>query len=261
MAERHNVLYTVADRIATITVDRPDKLNALDDETIEELGQAFEDAFVDAGVGVVVLTGSGDKAFVAGADIQMLVEQGVLDGKANSLLGQDLMDLIETGPKAVIAAVNGYALGGGLELALACDFRYASSKAQLGLPEVGLGIIPGYGGTQRLPRLIGAGPGLELILTGGRIDAAEALRLRLVNKVFPPEQLLDETRKAARQILAMGPVAVRLAKEAVRRGLQLSLAEGLKLEADLFGMISSTEDMREGLQAFLAKRKPAFRGA
>ena len=255
-----NILFEVKDGVAVITVNRPEKLNALDNDSIEELSQAFMDCYTDEEVSVVILTGAGEKAFVAGADIRMLAEQDVFDGKENSLLGQALMELIEEGPKPVIAAVNGFALGGGCELAMACDFRYAAQNAVFGLPEVSLGIIPGYGGTQRLPRLIGSGPAMELIFTGEKIDAAEALRLGLVNKVLPAAELLDATRKTAAIIASRGPVAVRLAKEAVRRGAVLPLAKGLDLEADLFGMISSTRDMKEGMQAFLEKRKPSFTG-
>ncbi|MAE78113.1 MAG: hypothetical protein CMJ85_14720 [Planctomycetes bacterium] len=260
MPEFEHVLWDAVDGVCTITINRPDRLNALDTSVIEELGGAFEEAFVSDEVGVLVLTGAGSKAFVAGADIGMLAEQGVLEGKENSLLGQDLLELIEDGFKPVIAAVNGFALGGGLELALACDFRYASSSASFGLPEVGLGIIPGYGGTQRLPRTVGIGYALEMILSGKRIDAAEALRVGLVNRVTEPDELLDEARATAQAILEKGPLAVRFAKEAVRRGLGMSLKDGLELEADLFGMISSTKDMKEGMQAFLEKRKPDFVG-
>jgi enoyl-CoA hydratase len=189
----------------------------------------------------------------------MLAEQDVLGGRENSQVGQDLMELIEDGPKPVIAAVNGYALGGGLELALACDFRYASTNASFGLPEVSLGIIPGYGGTQRLPRLIGTGRALEMIMAGDRIDAEEALRVGLVNKVVPPDKLLEVAAATARTILKRGPIAVRLAKESVRRGMLQPLKEGLGIEADLFGLLFSTKDTKEGLQAFLDKRKPEFR--
>ncbi|HHI78789.1 MAG TPA: hypothetical protein ENK02_02280 [Planctomycetes bacterium] len=258
--EWKNLLVSVEDGIAILTIHRPSKLNALDNETLDELSEAFTGCFVEEEVGVIILTGAGEKSFVAGADISMLAEQGVLDGRLNSHLGQDCMSLIEAGPKPVIAAVNGFALGGGLELALACDFRYASSNAVFGLPEVGLGIIPGYGGTQRLPRLVGYGHGLEMILTGEKIDAEEALRIGLVNRVFPPEDLLEEAKKTARKILKNGPLAVSIAKEAVRRGTEMALEDGVSLEADLFGMISSTEDMKEGMRAFLEKRKPEFRG-
>jgi len=244
--------------VATLTVNRPDKLNALDAATVAELGQAVIELDVDPAIGVVILTGAGDKAFVAGADIGMLAEQGVLDGRANAARGQALTMAIERSRKPYLAAINGFALGGGLELALACDLRFAAQTAKLGLPEVGLGIIPGYGGTQRLPRLIGMGPALELILTGDPVTAEEAMRLGLVNRVFPKEALLAEVTAVARKILGRGANAVALAKEAARRGCAGSLADGLALEADLFGVISSTAEMREGLRAFLEKRKPSW---
>ncbi len=258
--EWKNISVSVEDGVAVLTINRPSKLNALDNDTLDELSEAVSECYVEEEVGVIILTGAGDKSFVAGADISMLAEQGVLDGKMNSLLGHDCMSLIEEGPKPVIAAVNGFALGGGLELALACDFRYASTNAIFGLPEVGLGIIPGYGGTQRLPRLVGTGVALEMIMTGAKIDAEEALRIGLVNRVLPQEELLAAVTKTAQKILRNGPIAVQMAKEAVRRGTQMPLADGASLEADLFGMISSTEDMKEGMKAFLEKRKPEFRG-
>lgn len=242
-------------RLATLTIDRPAKLNALDNATIRELHAAVATLSADANVGVVIVTGAGDKAFVAGADIEGLVDQGVLGGKANAWLGQGLTLAIERSPKPFLAAINGYALGGGLELALACDLRYAATTARLGLPEVGLGIIPGYGGTQRLPRLIGEGPALQLILGGDPVTAEEALRIGLVNAIYEPAELLGAVRKQAMRILSRGPTALAFAKEAVRRGAGVPLEEGLAIEADLFGMISSTQEMQDGLRAFLAKRK------
>lgn len=258
--ELHHVRYEVDGSTAIVTIDRPDKLNALDADVLDELGDAVTEAFVDDEVRAIILTGAGEKSFVAGADIEMLAGQDVLKGRENSLLGQDVFDTIEDGPKPVIAAVNGYALGGGCELALACDFRFASTNAIFGLPEVGLGIIPGYGGTQRLPRLIGVGRALELILTAGKIDAQEALRIGLVNRVCEPQDLLEEAKRAAAKIAKQGPIAIEFGKQAVRRGMLMSLKDGLELEADLFGMISSTADMKEGMKAFLEKRKPQFRG-
>lgn len=245
---------------ALLTIDRTEKLNALDSDVLEELADAVTEAFLDDDVRGIVITGAGDKAFVAGADIEMLVEQDVIEGRNNSLIGQDVMETIEDGPKPVIAAVNGYALGGGCELALACDFRIASTKAVFGLPEVGLGIIPGYGGTQRLPRLVGTGHALELILSGGKIDAQEAMRIGLVNRVVEPTALIEEALACVARIAKQGPVAVEFAKQAVRRGMLMSLKDGFELESDLFGMISSTADMKEGMRAFLDKRKPEFRG-
>ncbi|MCA8943137.1 MAG: enoyl-CoA hydratase/isomerase family protein [Planctomycetes bacterium] len=244
--------------LAVVTINRPEKLNALDHDTIGELQAQFEALSAEDGVGAIILTGAGEKAFVAGADIGGLVGQGVFRGKRNAQHGQSLTRAIERSPKPVIVAINGFALGGGLELSLACDLRFASDNAKLGLPEVSLGIIPGYGGTQRLPRLVGLGNALQLILTGDHIDAAEALRIGLVNGVFPQADLLDEVKKVAMRIVSRGPHAVALAKQAARRGTQMTLDEGLELEADLFGAISATEEMDEGLKAFLEKRKPAW---
>jgi enoyl-CoA hydratase len=254
-----NIKVEIDGPLVTVFVDRPDKLNALNNETIAELVQCFQRLATDHTVGCVVLTGSGEKAFVAGADIGMLAEQGVLEGRANSAHGQRLTRLMEESPKPIIAAINGYALGGGLELALACDLRFASTTARLGLPEVSLGIIPGYGGTQRLPRLVGMGNALQLIMTGDPIKADEALRIGLVNGVFEPEELLANTGEIARKIVSRGPQAVGLAKQAVRRGADVSLQQGLDIEADLFGVVSSTEEMREGMRAFLEKRDPEWK--
>jgi enoyl-CoA hydratase len=260
MTSWQNLLCEVRDGVAFVTINRPKVLNALDNATIRELSACFAEQFAAEAVGAIVLTGAGEKAFIAGADIRVLAEQGVLDGKANARLGQALTEEIENGSKPVIAAINGFALGGGLEVALACDFRYASENAQLGLPEVSLGILPGYGGTQRLPRLCGTGIALELILSGDRIDAREALRVGLVNKVVPLPELLPLAEKTARTILSRGPLAVRMAKEAVRRGLRGTITDGLRLEADLFGLVSATADMKEGMKAFLEKRKAAWQG-
>jgi enoyl-CoA hydratase len=256
-----HVLYSVADRIATIVVNRPDKLNALNDAVMADLEQAFRAAQADPAVGVVVLTGSGEKAFVAGADIGELAQQTVVGGKEKSLRGQAVLDLVERLGKPVLAAVNGYAFGGGLELALACHLRYFAATAKVGLPECGLGIIPGYGGTQRLPRIVGRGRALELILSGTPIDAPTAERWGLANAVFEPADLLTKVRGIAAHLLTRGPVAVAMALEAVLRGTSTSQEEGLRIECDLFGLVSSTADMREGLNAFLEKRKPSYRGA
>jgi enoyl-CoA hydratase len=254
-----NILVEREGMLAIVIVNRPKRLNALNNETITELAETFRSYSADDGVGVIILTGAGEKSFIAGADIAMLAKQGVLDGKANSRLGQDLTRLLEDSPKPAIAAINGYCLGGGLEMALACDLRYASTNASLGQPEVSLGIIPGYGATQRLPRLIGMGRALELILKGDPVDARTAERLGLVNGVFEPQDLLPEVKKVARRILGRGPLALGLAKQAVRRGAHLSLDHGLDLEADLFGMISSTDEMKEGMLAFLEKRDPLWK--
>lgn len=250
--------YEVADRIATVTIERPDALNALNGELMLELGLALELAEADLDVGALIVTGSG-KAFVAGADIANLRELSEgFSGREAALAGQDLMNTLAALPFPTIAALNGFALGGGLELALAADLRVASPKAKLGLPEVGLGLIPGYGGTQRLPRLIGTGRALDLILTGRHVDAEEALSLGLVNRVA--DDPLESARELARQCLKNGPIALGLAKEAVVRGLDVTLPQGLEIEADLFGMAATTEDMQEGTSAFLEKREADFQG-
>jgi enoyl-CoA hydratase len=253
-----NLLLERDGHLAVVTVNRPQKLNALDGGTIAELSQAFRDLGADEKVGAIVLTGAGEKAFIAGADIGELQKQGVLDGVENARRGQALTLAIEDCGKPVLAAINGFALGGGLEMALACDLRFASPNARLGLPEVSLGIIPGYGGTQRLPRLCGSGIALQLILTGEPVTADEALRIGLVNAVFPQAELLTSVKAVANKIVGRGPQAVALAKQAVRRGANLPLRDGLELEADLFGLISSTAEMKEGMAAFLEKRKPSW---
>lgn len=258
MSAPENVLVERDGHLAVVTVNRPSKLNALDGQTIAELDAVFAALGADATVGGIVLTGAGEKAFVAGADIGVLAKQGVLDGKANALAGQALTLRIENLGKPVIAAINGYAFGGGLELALACDLRFAANTAKMGLPEVSLGIIPGYGGTQRLPRLVGSGVALQMILTGDPVGADEALRIGLVNGVYAPDDLLANCKAIASKIVSRGPTAVALAKQAVRRGVHLPLAEGLQLEADLFGLVSSTAEMKEGMTAFLEKRKPSW---
>ena len=256
--EMQNVKVEREGHLAIVHVDRPSKLNALDDLTIAELTAAVAALDDDDAVGAIIVTGAGEKAFVAGADIQVLAKQGVLDGKENARRGQALTLRMENCRKPVIAAINGFALGGGLELALACDVRFASDNAKVGLPEVSLGIIPGYGGTQRLPRLVGSGVALQMILQGDPIDAQEALRIGLVNGVFEQAALLDEVKKLASRMVSRGPQALALAKQAVRRGAHMSLQDGLDLEADLFGIISSTDEMKEGMAAFLEKRKPSW---
>ena len=256
-----NVNTEKRDEIAVITVNRPDKLNALNAETVGELRAALEQVAADVSVRAVILTGSGEKSFVAGADIAELAKMTPLSGIEVSRQGQDTFRFLETMRKPVIAAVNGFALGGGLELALACHFRVASENAKFGLPEVKLGIIPGYGGTVRLPRVIGRGRALELILTGEMIDAQEAYRIGLVNHVHPQSDLLGAAEQLARKIAANGPVAVALAIEAVDNGYHTSTDDALRLESNLFGLLASTEDMREGMGAFLEKRKANFKGA
>jgi enoyl-CoA hydratase len=249
----------VADRIATLTVNRPDKLNALNDATIAELGHAIDQIRVDDSIGGAILTGAG-RAFVAGADISELSNQTPVLAKGRARAGQDVFRRIETCPKPVIAAVNGFALGGGCELAMACHIRIASDVAKFGQPESKLGLLPGYGGTQRLPRLVGKGRATQLLLTGEMIDAAEAYRIGLVNKIVSGADLLTEARNMMKTILANSPLAVALCIEAIDRGLEMSLEEGLILEANHFGLLAATDDMREGTRAFLEKRTPAFKG-
>jgi enoyl-CoA hydratase len=250
----------VAERIARVTVNRPEKLNALDAGVVDALAAAFGRVRSEEGIGAAVLTGAGPKAFVAGADIAELSRMTAVSAEAVSAKGQALADAIEGCGKPVIAAVNGFAFGGGLELALACHLRVFARNARVGLPEVGLGLIPGYGGTQRLPRIVGRGRALEMILTGDPVDAERALASGLANRVVEPDALLPEAERLAGAILGKGPVAVRLALEAVLRGEAAGPVEGLRAERYLFGLAASTEDMKEGTAAFLEKRKPAFRG-
>lgn len=252
--------FHVADRIATITVNRPDKLNALNDALMFELAQAIGEARERADVGAVLLTGGG-RAFVAGADISELVGQSAIDGKARAERGQRTFRLFETSPKPTLAAVNGFALGGGCELAMACHIRVASDKAKFGQPEVKLGIVPGYGGSQRLPRLVGKGRALELLLTGDIIDAAEAHRIGLVNRVVPAEELLPASRALLVKMLEQGPLAIAHCIEAVDRGLDMTLDDAIALEASYFGLLSATSDKVEGMQAFLEKRAARFTGS
>ena len=249
----------VADRIAVLTVNRPDKLNALADLVIRELGQAIDELRTRDDVGAVILTGAG-RAFIAGADISEIGKADPLDAKRRSRLGQEVFRKFETSPKPTIAAVNGFALGGGCELAMACHVRLASEAAKFGQPEVKLGLVPGYGGTQRLPRLVGRGRALQLLLTGEMIDAPEAYRIGLVNAVVPGGELLDRARALLGQMLANAPVALALCIEAVNAGVDLPLDEAMQLEATMFGLSAATEDMREGTRAFLEKRPPAFAG-
>jgi enoyl-CoA hydratase len=250
----------VADRIATITVSRPDKLNALNDATVAELGRAIAEARERDDVGAVLLTGAG-RAFVAGADIGELAGQTPAEAQARALAGQAIFRRFETSPKPTLAAVNGFALGGGCELAMACHVRVASEAAKFGQPEVKLGITPGYGGTQRLPRLVGRGRALQLLLTGEVIDAQEALRIGLVNAVVPAAELVPSSRRLLQTILAQAPTAVALCIDAVDRGLDMSLDHALALEASYFGLCAATADMREGMSAFMEKRGPKFSGA
>lgn len=254
------LLTELRDGILTVTVNRPDKLNALNDQVIAELGQVAAEALAGDQIKGVILTGSGAKSFVAGADISELSSQSPMLGKERSLAGQAVFRRFEALRKPVIAAVNGFCLGGGCELAMACHLRFAAENARFGQPEVKLGIGPGYGATVRLPRLIGRGRAIELLLTGAMIDAQEAWRLGLVNRVFPADRLLPETESLLRTILAQGPQAVAAVLEAVDAGSEMSRDEALLLEANHFGLLSSTADMREGMQAFLEKRPARFEG-
>jgi enoyl-CoA hydratase len=255
------LLFELTDGIARVTINRPDKLNALNAIVIAELADAVTRIETDSAVRGVILTGAGNKAFVAGADINELTDQGVTGGQRRALVGQQVFRRLERCGKPVIAAINGFALGGGCELALACHLRVASENARLGQPEVKLGIAPGYGGTVRLPRLVGKTRALELLLTGDMIDAEEARRIGLVNRVVPLARLLPEAEALLRSILANGPLAIRACLEAVETGMDMSVDQALLLEAGYFGLLSATEDMREGTKAFVEKRKPAFKGA
>ena len=254
-----NVTTEISDGILVVMIDRPKVLNALNAQTVEEIGKVFDEARTDDEVKSVIVTGGGEKAFVAGADINELAKKTPFTGKETSERGQQILSRIERFPKPVIAAINGFALGGGCELALACQIRIASDKAQIGLPEVTLGIIPGYGGTQRMARLLGKAKALELILTGERIPAEEAERIGLVNKVVPHDELMDEAKKMCVTIMSRGPLAVRAAIEAVMSGSEMPFEEGQFLEATLFGLLAASEDMKEGMNAFLEKRKAEFR--
>lgn len=255
-----HLLYDVdGDGVATITINRPDKLNALNAAVLSELEVAFRQARADSAVKGVTLTGSGEKSFVAGADIRQFSELGPLDGHRFAIKGQAIFNRIEEMTKPVVAAVNGYALGGGCELAMACHLRVASENAIFGQPEVNLGILPGYGGTQRLPRLVGRGIALELILTGERISAQRAYEIGLANRVVTQEELLETSKKLILAISSKAPVAVSMAMDAVRAS-ELPMREGLRYEAALFGQACATLDFREGVSAFLERRKPDFVG-
>ena len=277
----NNLVFEVEGGIATITINRPDALNALNNETLHELDDAILKADSDTSVGAVLLTGSGDKSFVAGADIKELAQQGTLEGKEFSLFGQAVFQGIADMRKPVIAAINGFALGGGCELAMACHLRYAHTTARFGQPEVNLGIIPGYGGTQRLTRLVGYGNALELLLTGNMVNAERAYQIGLVNdvidvwkkdekdeflldkkgrKLMDREAFLAEVKKRIGTILSKAPLAVRYTLEAAKRGMDASLADGQKIEADLFGLTCSTDDFKEGTAAFIEKREANYKG-
>jgi len=254
------LLYEKRGGIGYVTVNRPEKLNALNQKVMAELQSCFEAIQKDDEVKAVILTGAGEKAFVAGADINELAVQTPIEGKETSLSGQRILDSIENLGKPVIAAVNGYTFGGGCELALACTLRIASENARFGQPEVKLGLIPGYAGTQRLPRLVGKGRALEIILTGEPLTAQEAYRIGLVNQVVAAKDLMAAAESLARKIMANGRVAVKLAIEAVNHGLEMTQREGENLEATLFGLCCTTADMKEGTRAFLEKRPAKFTG-
>jgi enoyl-CoA hydratase/carnithine racemase len=255
-----NLLYEKKGGIAYVTLNRPKVLNALNKATWEDLRAAFEDARDDAEVRGVILTGAGDKAFIAGADIGELARVTAVEAEQSSSYGQDVLNLVENLGKPVIAAVNGFALGGGCETAMACTIRVAAEHAKFGQPEVKLGVPPGGGGTQRLPRLVGKGRALQLILTGEMIGTQEAYRIGLVNEVVPAADLITRAEEILKQIFSNAPLAVKFSLEAVNKGMETSQSEGLALEASFFGLCAGTEDKREGTQAFLQKRAPQFQG-
>jgi len=258
--EFKNTLYEKRDGMATITINRPEAMNALNAETIPEILSRLDDAEKDDNIKVVVITGAGEKAFCAGLDLKPMRDIKVIKAVEISRLGQKLTLAIEELGKPVIAAINGYALGGGLELSMACDIRIVSEKARVGQPEVNVGLIPGWGGTQRLPRLVGKGIAKELIFTGKMIDAKTAERIGLVNMVVPPEQLMSAVEELAKVIMSKPPIAIKLAKELINSSIETNQRTGLVHEAEAFGILSSTEDYREGVSAFIEKRKPEYKG-
>jgi enoyl-CoA hydratase len=255
-----NIIFTVEERVAVIKFNRPKALNAINPDVLKEMNSALDEIEADASIGALVLTGEGEKAFVAGADIAHMANLSPLQGLKFSRDGQDLLFRLEGLPIPVVACVNGFALGGGTEIAMACDFIYASEKAKFGQPEITLGIIPGFGGTQRLSRLVGKAMAKELCMTGGMINAQEARDIGLVNKVFPPEKLWEETMKTAKGMAAKGKVSMRGIKQSIDRGFDLDLRSGCYLEADAFALCTSSPDAKEGMTAFLEKRKPDFKG-
>lgn len=258
--EFNNVLLEKADRIATLTINRPKALNALNKDTLLEIKAAVESVRDDDEVDVLIITGAGDKAFVAGADITYMLDINAMQAREFGMIGQAAFSLIETMSKPAIAAINGFTLGGGCELAMACDFRFCSEKSQFGQPEVRLGVTPGFGGTQRLPRLVGLGMAKQILYTGDNIDAQEALRIGLVNKIVPEAELMAYVKKIAKSISARGAIAVRLCKDAVNEGMQTDIDRAMSIEADIFGLCFATEDQKEGMKAFVEKRKAEFKG-
>ena len=260
MREYQNLLVEMENQTAIVTVNRPKVLNALNKETIKELKQVFEELETDDAVLSVILTGAGEKSFVAGADITEIRTSSAMEARDWARSAQGVFNAVENFPKTVIAAVNGFALGGGCELAMSCDIRIASEKARFGQPEVLLGVTPGYAGTQRLPRLIGKGRAKELIFTGDQIDAAEAYRIGLVNKVVAPENLLSAAKEMAAKINSRGQIAVKLSKTAINEGMDTDFESGQAYEAEVFGLCFATDDQKEGMNAFVEKRKANFTG-
>jgi enoyl-CoA hydratase len=260
MSDFANLTHRKSGAIATLTIDRPKALNALNQATLAEIQRALQDAASDSSVQGVIVTGAGDKAFVAGADITEIASASPLQAQAFTRQGQAVFDLVETLGKPIIAAVNGYALGGGCELAMACTLRIAADNASFGQPEVRLGVMPGFGGTQRLPRLVGKGRAMQIILTAQNIDAREAYRIGLVNDVVEPARLMARAEELLLQIIANAPLAVRLSMAAIHQGLEAGQAQGLALESASFALCASTEDKREGTAAFLERRQPRFSG-
>lgn len=254
----NNILFQKEEKLATVTINRPKALNALNTEVLKELDEIIEQISEDNDIYTVILTGAGEKAFAAGADIGEMKDMSVMEGRRFSLMGNNIFRKIENLEKPVIAVLNGFTLGGGCELAMACDIRIASTKAKIGQPEVGLGITPGFGGTQRLARLVGMGAAKELIYTGKIIDANEAYRIGLVNKVVEPEKLMEEAKNLANTIAANAPIAVKLSKAAINRGTQMDIDTAVMYEADVFAECFSTEDQKEGMAAFLERRNKSF---
>lgn len=255
-----NILFDIDEGIAIVTVNRPKVLNALNSATVQELKAAFTRVIDDPHIKTAILTGSGEKSFVAGADIVELSKKNPITGAEFALTGQEVLNLIQYSAKPIIAAVNGFALGGGCEIAMACHVRFASENARFGQPEVNLGIIPGYGGTQRLARLVGAGRALELCMSGDAISTEEAYRIGLVNKIFPAQELMLKAKEFCRKVMSKGPKAIAHVLHAVNHGIEMSLDDALRLEAHLFGLVCATKDMKEGTKAFIEKRKPDFTG-
>lgn len=254
-----NVILKEENGIAEVTINRPKALNALNSETLKELGSVINDISVNDNIKAVIITGSGEKSFVAGADIAQMSKLNSIEATKFSRLAQNVFSQIEDLPKLVIAAVNGFALGGGCELAMSCDIRFASKKAKFGQPEVNLGILPSFGGTQRLPRLVGKGIAKELIFSADMISSDEAYRIGLVNKIYEPDELLSKSKEFAQKVMNKSPWGVKLAKASINNGLDVDLEAGLKYEANSFGLCFSTEDQKEGMKAFLEKRKANFK--